>query len=397
MIYFVFLLYILFLVIVYDIKGRTKKKQLHFRLALLFLILIGGLRYRLGTDTVMYMDSFEYYPRLSNLTYSDFLYFRYQPLWIVLNCIGRSLGNFVYVQLITAGLHIGIMGHALKKICPSMIFSSLFFYYLFDFTRLNMEVMREALAIALFLLFILAINEKRIWKALFCITIATGFHIFALPIYLIYWLYYKFFARTKVLNFILLASILILCVTNKSFMADGILNYLSIENGGYSEAIVSYANSEKYGGRDYNLIGILYNLIRPCALIALLLVFRKECKKYILIDEKLFVSAIWLASIFLLCKFSMPIMERPYNYVCIFTCILYSIFYAEILSKTKTAYRLPLQMGLLIISVTISLHNYFGADRLVETEHFYSRYYPYSSVFDKTIDNHREHIFGYRY
>lgn len=398
MIYLVLLIYLLCLVLIYDVQGKQKNKQKHFYYVLLFMIFVVGLRFRLGTDTVIYMDDFKEYPKLQNLSLKDFTDSRYQPFWIILNSVGKSLGDFVCVQFLTATLHIGILGYALKRLCPSLIFSTLFMYYLFDFTRLNMEVMRESIAIGIFLLFILAINDKKIWKALILTVIATNFHVFALPVFGVYWLYYKFIAGKTTLNLFLVAFILLFCIVNKDFMADFILNTM-VDQGedGYNDAVLMYANSEMYGQSDLNWKGTLLNLMKPIFLIIMMLALRKKCKSIILINNELFSTAIWLAVIFSLCKYSMPIMERPYNYMCIFTCILYSIFYMNIVSKVVERYKICVQIGISMCLAMLSIYNYHRSDGLAETERYYSRYYPYSSVFDQTEDKHRERIFNNRF
>ena len=58
MIYFVIGFYLLFLAFKYDVYGSKNEsaKKFHYYFALIILILLAGLRYRIGGDTCRYMD-----------------------------------------------------------------------------------------------------------------------------------------------------------------------------------------------------------------------------------------------------------------------------------------------------------------------------------------------------
>ena len=58
MIYFVVLLLLLILTVRYDINGKTEYRDQWYNAVLVILILIAGLRFRLGVDTVNYIYMF---------------------------------------------------------------------------------------------------------------------------------------------------------------------------------------------------------------------------------------------------------------------------------------------------------------------------------------------------
>ena len=73
MIYFVVLLLLLILTVRYDINGKTEYRDQWYNAVLVILILIAGLRFRLGVDTVNYIYMFYHdFPSLFDIDI-DFL------------------------------------------------------------------------------------------------------------------------------------------------------------------------------------------------------------------------------------------------------------------------------------------------------------------------------------
>ena len=315
MVYLLLFLYLVCLMLEYDVCGKKKHKQEHFIFVIFLMILVSGLRYRLGTDTIIYMDEFKLYPSLSQINIKTFSDFRYQPFWILLNSIGRSFGNFAVVQLITSAIHIGIWGYVLKRICPLLQFSALFFYYIYDFTMFNMEVMRESIAISFFLLSVLALNNGNFGKMIFYIIVATFFHVYALPVFILFYLYYKLLINRPILSSVILLAVGVLSIVNKDFITNFILTKITgNDNLVYSRAALFYANSEIYGNSNLNWRGILFSFLRPIVFIQLLFVTKKTYNTYIHINWSIFATTIWLSALLSLLIYMMPIANRFYNY-----------------------------------------------------------------------------------
>ena len=68
-IYILLLVYLLALYYIYDVRGVTKYRFAYYVFTCIILILVAGLRYRVGLDTNAYMRSFNqpYYPTLDQL------------------------------------------------------------------------------------------------------------------------------------------------------------------------------------------------------------------------------------------------------------------------------------------------------------------------------------------
>lgn len=92
MIYFIILILILGLSVRYYILRKKAGREQWYKLLLVALVLVAGLRWRLGVDTPNYIFSFYYtIPVFRHLTFEDID--ATKPMWILLNSIVKSLGG----------------------------------------------------------------------------------------------------------------------------------------------------------------------------------------------------------------------------------------------------------------------------------------------------------------
>lgn len=397
MVYILLLLYLLYLTIKYDVLGGKQYKMTHFYIVLIGFILISGFRYRLGTDTYIYMSEFNYYPDLSHLKMSEFSNWRYPPLWIILNSFARTIGGFVLVQFLVSIIHIGLLGLVLKRLSSTLLFSTLLFYYLFDYTRFNMEVMREAISVSCFLMALLALDKGRIISVFLYMVIAFLFHIYSFLVFLLYLFYFKVLAKKPVLSVVSVICIAVICIVEKNFFIDLIVSCVAGTDTIYTDRIISYSQSPMYGETDFNWIGILIIFSLPVLYMIMLFLTKKYYHRYININPQIFNAAIYLSITFILLKYSFIIIVRMCNYFDIFTFLLIGLFFKSIYVKIENfKQRILTFVFLIFIPIFCSYQKKMKKDDLVESEKRYSRYYPYSSIFDKTMDSKREHIFSYR-
>lgn len=397
MIYFLLFVYLFYLVVKYDILDRKRNKRIHFYVIIILLILISGFRYRLGTDTYSYINEFERYPDLFHLTIEDFSNFRYQPFWILLNSIGKTLGSFIFVQFVVSLIHIGLLGKFLRQICPSLIFSSLFLYYLFDYMVFNMEVMRESVSISFFLMALLALNRGEKKRTYIYVGLAFMFHAYSLVVFILFELFRRVFPRNKVLSCLLVCGISVICIIDKNFIINLIMNHLSGTNTLYTESAIFYATSKWFGETDMSWKGILVTFTLPAIYIYLLFYTKSFYLNYVRLNRSLFEAAIFMAVSYILLRYSLGIIDRMYNYFHVFTFLLIALYVKQKSMGTKNyARRIPVCMLLMLIPILCACRMYTREDSLVEGLRFYSRYYPYSSIFDRTKYAKRELIFVYK-
>lgn len=150
MIYIILLIFLSIPVVKYDLLAKKGGENLWFYSSLLLLILVAGLRYRVGGDTIVYMVEFTAYPKLDELRYFDFETARFNPLWYILNAACRSVSDsFTFFQFVHAIILNGTFFWFFRKYCPRFYFSAILVWFVGYWCYLSMEILREALSICM--------------------------------------------------------------------------------------------------------------------------------------------------------------------------------------------------------------------------------------------------------
>lgn len=397
MIYIILFIYYVFLALLYDVGRYRRYRKLHFFVALVFMMLVSGLRYRIGSDTVVYMYDFRNYPDLFHLQWDDFSAVRYDPLWVLLNVCCKTLCNdFFLVQCVVSAIHISIWGRFVKKVCPAFCFSMVLFYYIFEYFIFNMEVMREALAFSFFLLAILALNERKPWKVVLYVIGGFMFHKYSLMVFVLFYCFYKVYTFKKAYILPVVAFFIIMPVIQRDYIYTLVEKLLMIDTF-YAGNIHYYATSDFYTMRDYNWKGIIRFFLTAAIYIFMIIRYKNKYPSYINMNMKIFESAIYFSVILIMSKYSFMIVGRLYDYFMSFTSILVIVFFAEFFKDVPVRQKLVLYMVGLVIPVYFcyqSLTVTFGDN---PASRRYMIYYPYSSVFNPKEDRDRElFIFNYK-
>ena len=152
MIYFVVLALLLILTVRYDINGKTEYRDQWYNGVLVILILIAGLRFRLGEDTINYIWMFYHdTPELPDFDIDVLLSSDQPPLWLLLNSLVKTLGGkFFVVQLIQATILNTLMLKYFKK-HSTYPFACVLLYFYWRYQLFNMVVMKAALALSVVL------------------------------------------------------------------------------------------------------------------------------------------------------------------------------------------------------------------------------------------------------
>ena len=131
MIYLFIFMYLLICVILYDVYERKLHLRANYIVLYFLFTLIAGLRWRLGVDTVNYMNFFQYeMPPLSQLSIEYITESRYQPFWLLLNAVCKGLGSFTLVQIFVSAFFHASVFCFLCKSCTKP-FTVLTIYYLY--------------------------------------------------------------------------------------------------------------------------------------------------------------------------------------------------------------------------------------------------------------------------
>ena len=177
MIYYLVLLLLLILSVRYDINGKTKYRKHWYYTILVIFILLAGLRFRLGEDTIHYLYFFYHAtPNLFDINLDTLLLSGQPPLWIILNSIVKTLGGrFFVIQIIQATiLSVLILKYFDKHSPYPFACTALFFFWRYQWY--SMVVMKAAIALSIILFANDYFLEKKYKKGILLVLLATGFH-----------------------------------------------------------------------------------------------------------------------------------------------------------------------------------------------------------------------------
>lgn len=166
----------MFLSFRYDINGKTRYRDESYFVVLVILILLAGLRYRLGIDTTRYITMFYYEtPELDELKWSD-MEFGTDPLFTVLNSVVLTLGGkFYVVQLLHATFVNTLIFKYIKKHTDT-IFICVLMYFVYQNAAMNMEEMRASMSLVMCLFANDYMLDRKWVKGLLIFSVSCLFH-----------------------------------------------------------------------------------------------------------------------------------------------------------------------------------------------------------------------------
>lgn len=381
MIYYVVLLLIVILSIHYDINGKTKYRDDWYTALIIILIVIAGLRFRLGEDTISYINSFYHdTPDLWNLRTDDFLTSGSPPLWILLNSFIKTLGGrFYVVQFVQATILNVLLLKYFKKHSPYP-FACVALYFFWRYQWFSMVVMKAAIALSIILFANDYILERKYKKGLMLILIATGFHQSSLLLVITPFLTFLRFNR---IGCIILVSTYFVGAILQSKLGDVFELFETAE--GVSNKLDSYMASDNMSQNhnlNYFILHIFPLIIYPILSISYL---KWNCK-----DSKVFrlEPFLMIALIFQVMQFHIHIF---YRYIYTYTpyYIIFIVYFLMEFSKRSFLLSKPLAYLRSFAVVFPLLFSFAFVHPLT-----YVDFYPYSSIFERSIDKERENYYS---
>lgn len=127
-----------------------------------YMILLVGFRYKVGIDTIMYMQAFRFSPTIDDLFLGNYrIKTRFEPGYMFICAVVKLFtSEFWPVQMIMATLTTGSVFIFIYRYCRN-IFVGVIFYILFQWFYFSFEVMRESAAVGIFLLNYKNFQEKK--------------------------------------------------------------------------------------------------------------------------------------------------------------------------------------------------------------------------------------------
>ena len=371
-----------FLFILILLSALTKKKSLiedriNYYFLLVLFILIAGLRFRVGGDSLGYMDDYASLPTLSELTDFDFKDALYDPMWYIFNALIKSIyDNFIFFQIVEAIIVNTIIFWTIKKYCKYKYWAILFYFILY-FLYFNMEILRESLSVCVFLLSIpYLLKKKWILYYLFAF-IAFEFHSSAIVLFFIPFMFRKLKFKYYVL-IIALLFILTFYITPFMFFSTFYV----------SERIYNKAFS--YTNIDINIYGLIMQFIAILPVIGF-----QRIRKLKKMERHTFEYLMTAYIVIGLLSLVITGFYRFLNYLSIFS-LIYMVDTFMRIYKQKTHYFKTL---LFVNSFVLLIFFYQGFLMFGDTSiyqpytRFYNRYIPYYSIFNEKVDMQRENLY----
>lgn len=387
MVYLLVVLLIVFLAYKFDL-GKRRFSNKPYAVLYLVLVLLSGLSYRLGFDSIGYEYSF-------NNTYSDsfdadeliegFVGFGSQrePLWFILNwAFYNVFGEFWVFKIFYALFVNGVVFWFIKKHC-STPYLAILLYFIFAFFEYNFETLRQALGISFFLIaldgYMSTEGIKKYLKYYLWIIPAFFCHHFAILTIL-----FPLFSRIKLnATFIFWSFIVVIFLANLANIFLHITG-LDIISDAMAENIEDKMNSDTYGlGQGLNIIGIIVKL--TFGVLPGLFLLKQHKSGALVAFSVLYYILMFSNNYF---HFLFRIAEFFIIPVCISLSESYLIGIRSIdakkIGKTANKYLVFICFVFILFSKTISL---------ITSEQWVA-YYPYSSVIKKEVDRDREKAFS---
>ena len=188
MVYGLILIYLFVNAVMYDVNSfYHRRRNLNIFLSYLILALVAGMRYKLGSDGFAYEYLFETEVKdLANLDCDYFSDSRNQPIWDLLQSTAKSFGSFLFLQLFVSFFAVFSVYFFLRKNTPYVSTVTLLFYVAF-YHYFTVEILKESLAISLFLFAMTFFRERKTLSFILCV-ISFFVHQFALITLVIYFL-----------------------------------------------------------------------------------------------------------------------------------------------------------------------------------------------------------------
>lgn len=373
MLYLTIIIYLILSALIYDFIEIKNGKNINFYVIYILFICLSGFRYYVGGDTFNYIYQHNFIPTLSELPHTNIGVTKFSPLWLLLSSTAKSItDSFILVQFIHAIIVNSVIFKFIKDNTRN-IFTSILLYFIGYYFYFNFEILRESLAISMFILSLKYYNKNKWFYYYIYAFVAFLFHYSAIILFVI-----PLLKNVKIKY----RYILILFVAGV-FLNKVLLNYLNSLSG---NTIVSYYIElyKTYNYTFYGLISIaLFYIVYPKFLIILNRNFLKINYKF----YKLF-------NIYMLLGASSALFFIFFRFLNYFTPVLFLLL-ADMLHALYEREILIKRMRIIVVTFLlvafIHCSKYFSdTSKYAAGSRWYSHWYPYYSIFNKKIDPIRE-------
>lgn len=370
MIYIIAIILILVGIFVYDYAHKQKFCRQYYIVVYTVFVLIAGLRYKLGGDTIGYIQMWNTLPTITDLLNYGFFVWpeHYQPLWYLINALCKLVSDdFTFFQIIHAVIINSVFGWFIWKYSKIPFFTTLL-YAVFFFFIYNTEILRASLAVCMFLLGYPALENKKWFKYGFYCILAIGFHIEALFILLFPMLQllkkanWKWSILLTGISLVFVYTDILLHIVYKLFLNEHVFN-----------KIINYSVLSNSVGK-LNIVGISFWVISSIVIPSFLLYATNQKTNLLrtILFVYMFIRILYIRYFIL--------VERLLDFVYPLFIVLLSNVSCDIFKRTNF-YSLSRYVLICVYFVIGYFHGYgFYSKKNEYGDALYRRYFPYTSV-----------------
>ncbi len=374
----------------HDYKDYKRNKSFWYYVTLYIFILLTGLRYRIGSDTLAYEVAFNNVPKLSSLTYSYLMDISdFEIGYTVLMSVSKTIFDKFWVFLFLQSIMVNVLIFDFFKKYSTHVFTAILAYYIILYYYVNCEVARQGIALAI-LLFSWKYFVSRKWiKYIIFVFIASLFHTTAcvfimMPILFVLnlWSFLK--------PSLLLLIILMLLIAFSPFIGQKLLQSLvALSVGGDVGNKIDF-----YFSTDKEVIGLggMTTIAYFVSYICLPFFALRNNKDINDIIHMFMLGCLINVSVGIPMVYRLSYYFMPFFIV----AIANTLFKTKVTKKEEVllSKRYVNQMVLVLFVFFLSYKTYgYFAQEISSNLKVYMRFYPYNSIIDKGIDENREKLF----
>ncbi len=379
MLYLFIVILILVGTVIFDIIGFRKGRLDYFWFIVILLIIMSGFAYRLGGDGYVYYREYGTYVDIFHLDarYLDKYSSIRLPGWMILSSITKTfVTDYWFFKLVHAIIVNGLFAYGLCK-CTRYIFTALLFYFVLIYFNFNFQVLRESVAIGIFMYSLQFYFSKKWLKYYLCCVLALTFHessLFSLMLPA-----FSLWDRGKNYKYVYVFMLMALLLFANS-IREYIL-YITPALGMFTDRVSTYAQefNQEYEFSNYG--NFIFNVILP-----LFVVLYLEKHNVLLKYKHLVLAATFTYTLSLF----IPIAYRFVNYYLIFSYLTVIIFIDRLILPQHKLHPLAFIVCCSIF-ILFKARMYLGTYGETNVPS-YHQYYPYASIFERSIDPERELI-----
>lgn len=254
---YIFILFILFILGFYELKGllRNEHNRMLFFFVIIFFWFLSFIRWKTGTDWESYLYFF-----INNNTIEEFQYYEFETFYTYLNYFVKGITDQYWVLLLIIGSVIYFLtSQTIYRYSPYPFISLLVYLML---RKADIFFVRESIGLAFCFFSIRYIEKKQLYMFIFTVLIAMQFHRSLVVFFPAYFFFHQNWNFKKTLYIIICTSIVVMFYQDifKSLIFDiaGQLGDVFLNKASnYTENEADYIN----GSRSSIYMGLLNRLI----------------------------------------------------------------------------------------------------------------------------------------